>query len=68
MGPGTFDYVLRAHKASVFTSAVHARIYASIASIESRGRKRAYKNLMDHQGKVDRSALLGVLTSWLFGK
>ena len=66
MGPGSFDDVLRAHKAAVFSSAAHARIHTSISAIESRGRKRVHKNLLNYQGKVDRSAVLGVLSGWLF--
>ena len=58
--------MLRDHAEASFSSAMHARIRASIAGIESRGRKRTRRNLMDHNGTVDRGALLGVLTSWAF--
>jgi hypothetical protein len=50
----------------VFTSALHARLQASIAGIESRGKKRVHKNLLTYDGKVDRKAALSVLTNWFF--
>ncbi len=66
MNAGEFDAVLKSHVESSFTSAVHARIRAQIANIESRGRKKVRKNLLNFEGKVDRSAVLGLLTGWLF--
>ena len=60
------ESVLRQHVESSYTSPIHARIRASIAGIESRGRKRTRRNLIDGSGQIDRSALLGFLTSWLF--
>lgn len=66
MGPANFEDVLREHVQASYTSAVHARLRATIASIESRGRKRAHRNVLRGDGKVDAGALLGLLTSWLF--
>jgi len=66
MSPANAEAVLRAHAESSFTSAVHARIRASIAGIESRGRKKTRHNLLDAAGRVDRNAVISVLTSWLF--
>jgi len=50
--------VLKSHSESAFTSAVHARIRAQIANIETRGRKKVRKNLLNFEGKVDRSSVL----------
>ena len=60
MSPSDYDAVLRHHAESAFTSALHARLRSAIAHVESRGRRRT------PGGKVDRSALLGVLGSWVF--
>ena len=54
MSPGTYETVLRQHAEASFTSAIHARIRASIAGIESRGRKKMHRNLLDYNGHVDR--------------
>jgi len=61
-----FDDVLKAHLECSYTSAVHARLRAQIAQIESRGKKKVRKNLLSFDGTVDRSAILGVLTGWFF--
>ena len=66
MNAGEFEEVLRSHLESSFTNAMHARIRAQIANVEARGKKRVRKNLLNFEGKVDRSAVLGLLTSWLF--
>ena len=66
LSPANHELVLRSHAESSFTSAIHARIRASIAGVESRGRKKTHRNLMDSTGRIDRSALVGLLTSWLF--
>ena len=66
MNSGEFEDVLKSHAESAFTSVLHARIRTHIANIETRGRKKARKNLLNFEGKVDRSAVLGLLTSWLF--
>jgi hypothetical protein len=34
--------------------------------IEARGRRRTHKNLLTYEGKIDRTAILGVLASWVF--
>ena len=54
MSPGSYDNVLRAHAESSFSSAIHARIRASIAGIETRGRKKVHRNMLDFNGHVDR--------------
>jgi hypothetical protein len=59
------EAVLRLHSVQVFTSAVHARLEANIKSIETRGRKKVHKNVLDFNGKVDHKALLGALTGFL---
>ena len=66
MSPASFDAVLRSHADASFSSAIHARIRASIAGIESRGRKKARHNLLDSNGHLNRGAVIGVMTSWLF--
>ncbi len=53
-------------QASSFSSALHARLRMSIAQVEERGKKRGRLNLITFQGKIDRKALLGVLSSWVF--
>ncbi len=66
MSPGEYDDVLKAHAEASYTSAVHARLRAIIANIETRGRKKARKNLINFEGKLDRAAILGVLSGVLF--
>ena len=66
MSSGEYEAVLKAHEVSAFSNAMHARIRTQIANIEARGKRKARKNLLSFEGKVDRSAVLGVLTSWLF--
>ena len=66
MNAGEFEDVLREHLQSSLTNVLHARIRKQIQNIEARGRKRVRKNLLNFEGKVDRSAVLGVLTTWLF--
>jgi len=66
MSPSDYDQVLRDHIEASHTSAVHARLRAAIANIETRGRKKVRRNLLNFDGKVDRNAILGVLSGWLF--
>ena len=66
MSPGDHESVLRSLQESAFTSQLHARIRLAISKIEERGRKRAHINLLNYQGRIDRKALLGLLTSWVF--
>jgi len=66
MSPSEYDTVLKDHVESSYTSAIHARLRAAIANIETRGRKKARKNLINFEGKIDRSAILGILSGWLF--
>jgi hypothetical protein len=66
MSAASFDQVLKSHTEAAFTNAFHARIKNQVSGIEARGRKKAAKNLMTFDGKIDRSAVLSVLTGWLF--
>jgi hypothetical protein len=66
MSPSEYDDVLKAHLEASFTSQTHARLRATLSNIETRGRKKARKNLINFEGKLDRSAILGVLSGWLF--
>jgi hypothetical protein len=66
MSPGDFEDTLKAHTEASYTSAIHARLRAVISNIETRGRKKARKNLMNFEGKIDRSAIFGILSGWLF--
>ena len=66
MSPGDHENVIRDHLAASYTSALHARLRETLAGIESRGKKASRKNLMDYNGRIDRSALLSVLGSYLF--
>ncbi len=66
MSPANFEDVLKAHVESSFTSAIHARLRANLATIETRGRKKVRKNLLNFEGRVDRAAVFGILTGWLF--
>lgn len=66
MSPGDFDIVIKKHEESVFTSAIHARCKMQISHVESRGRKKTRKNLLNFEGKIDQAAVLGVLSGWLF--
>jgi hypothetical protein len=66
MSAASFDQVLKNHSEAAFTNSTHARIKNQVSGIEARGRKKAAKNLMTFDGKIDRSAVLSVLTGWLF--
>lgn len=66
MSPGDMEEVIKDHERRAFTSALHARLRATIAGIQTRGRRRVKKNLLNKEGKVDTAALLGVLRNWLF--
>jgi len=66
MGPAEFDDVVKLMNESSLTNERYARIRALISSIESRGRKKVRRNLLNSDGKIDTSAILGVLTGWLF--
>jgi hypothetical protein len=66
MSPGDHESVLKQHADACFSSRVHARLRATLHGVETRGRKRARSNLLTYEGKVDRSAILGVLAGWIF--
>lgn len=65
MSPAEYDEVLRSHEASALISVIHARLKVALASITARGRKRVHRNLLTFDGKLDRSAVLGVLSNWM---
>jgi hypothetical protein len=66
MSPGDFEEVIKAHIEASQTTAVHARLRAAVAGIETRGRKKVHKNLLNSSGAVDRNAVFGVLTGFFF--
>jgi len=66
MSPQEYEAVLKAHIESSYTSPIHARLRVTLANIENRGKKRTHRNLMTKDGRVDYSAVLGILTTWLF--
>jgi len=66
MSPSEYEDMVRDHMEKSLTSVLHAKLRASIVSVEARGRKKVRRNLMTPDGKVDRSALLSVLGNWLF--
>ena len=67
MSPGQYDAVLREHTMAALTNVTHARLRASIAAVETRGaRGGRRRNLIDFQGQIDRTAVLGVLRGWAF--
>ena len=66
MSPGDSELVLRQLHEASFTSSLHMRLRLAISKVQERGKKRARVNLLTFQGRVDRKALLGVLTSWVF--
>jgi hypothetical protein len=66
MSPSDCDQVLRDHEAQRLTSQRHAILAVRLAEISSRGRKRVHRNLLTFEGKVDRTAVLGVMANWLF--
>jgi hypothetical protein len=66
MSPGEYDVALREHEAAALTSPLHAKLRDSIARIDGRGRKKVHRNVLTSNGKVDYTAALGVLTSWMF--
>ena len=67
MSPGEFEQTIKDHETSAAAGkAIHVKLRSSIGDIEARGRKRAHKNVMSATGKVDTSAVLGLLTTWFF--
>jgi hypothetical protein len=66
LSPGEYESVLKSHADSAFSNVVHARLRSQIANIETRGKKRVRKNLLNFEGRVDRTAVLGVLMGWFF--
>ena len=67
MSPGAYDVSIKAHEtAAAAGSAVHGRLRERIARVEARGRKNTRRNILAAGGAVDLSAVMGILTSWLF--
>ena len=66
MSPADGEKVTREHVEASYTSIVHAKLRTRLAGIESRSRKRAHRNVLSPEGKIDPGALLGVLGGWLF--
>ena len=65
MSPSDYDQVLTAHERASLTSPLHARLRATLANIETRGRKRGRHNVMDANGRVNVGAALTELRAWL---
>jgi hypothetical protein len=59
MSPGEYDVALREHELKASHVPIHARLRASIARIEARGRKKVHRNLMSSTGHIDMSAVMG---------
>jgi hypothetical protein len=67
MSPGDFEATIKDHeRLAAEGSPVHVKLRAAIGKVEARGRKKVHRNVMTPDGKVDRSAVLGMLSSWLF--
>jgi hypothetical protein len=67
MSPGDFEATIKEHeRLAAEGSPVHVKLRAAIGKVEARGRKKVHRNVMTPDGKVDRSAVLGMLSSWLF--
>jgi hypothetical protein len=67
MSPGDYEASIKEHETKAAAGdPLHAKLRESIGKIESRGRKKVHRNIMTSSGKVDPSAVLGLLTSWLF--
>jgi hypothetical protein len=45
---------------------MHSKLRDRLVSVETRGRKKVHRNVMNAAGKIDTSALLGLLRGWLF--
>jgi hypothetical protein len=67
MGPGDFEDVLKKWEARALAGdKAAAAVWAKVKSVESRGRKKVHRNVMNAGGTINASALLGVLRGWLF--
>ena len=67
MSPGDYEASIKEHEQKAAAGEpIHVKLRTSIGKIESRGRKKVHKNIMTPSGRVDASAVLGLLTSWLF--
>ena len=66
MGREAFQEQLAAHLQLAAVSPLHARLEARLRHIEARGRRRTLRNAMTASGRLDVSAALSHLRSWLF--
>jgi hypothetical protein len=66
MGPDTYEEVLRDHQNKSMTSILHARLRTAIQGIETKGLRNNRKNVVQYDGSVNRSAVLGFVLSSLF--
>jgi hypothetical protein len=66
MSPNDCEGVLAHAKTMATVSPLYRRLNQLVAAIEARGRRRAHKNVLTSEGKVDPSAILGALSSVLF--
>jgi hypothetical protein len=66
MGPDTYEEVLRDHQNKSMTSILHARLRTSIQGVETKGLRNNRKNVVQYDGSVNRSAILGFVLTSLF--
>lgn len=66
MGPDTYEEVLRDHQNKSMTSILHARLRTSIQGVETKGLRNNRKNVVQYDGSVNRSAVLGYILTSLF--
>jgi hypothetical protein len=64
--PQDFDAILKDHEVRSFSDPVHARLRATLSGIQTRTKRTVRSSVMNAEGHVDASALLGVLRGWLF--
>ena len=65
MSPGDYEAVLIDHMRAALTSPLHAKLHATLANIEARGRKRTRRNIVSDDGRVLVGAALAELRMWL---
>ena len=67
MSPSEFDEVLAQHVEASFTSKVHARLRATIAAIEMRGRKATRRNVVVFKnGRFDAAGAARLLGDFFY--
>lgn len=65
MSPGDYEAVLAEHAAASFTSPIHARLRATLAGVEARGRKTTRKPVMTSDGRINSGALAVAVSGFL---